>query len=116
MSFLAIELHLLADHVSISLKYFNLITFSFFFCKGNVANRLSLLSNTQFVESRVSDDDETVSTEKKIVGNVDKTNPEESFCRKVGEALTAGAIFVEGAFETIDVSAFKNVISGCFNI
>jgi len=39
---------------------------------------------------------------------VDKTNPEESFCQKVGEALTAGAAFVEGAFETIDVSLLKN--------
>ncbi len=68
---------------------------------------MSLLSNTQFVESRVSDDDETVSTETKME-KVDKTNPEESFCQKVGEALTAGAAFVEGAFETIDVSLLKN--------
>jgi hypothetical protein len=39
--------------------------------------------------------------------NIDKnveSNPEEVFCRKVGEALSAGADFVDATFETIDVS------------
>ena len=45
-----------------------------------------------------------------MVENVEKqnvdvdVNPEEVFCRKVGDALTAGVNFVEAAFETIEVS------------
>jgi hypothetical protein len=67
---------------------------------------LSLLSNTQFVESRVSDDDEEETSTNKVETSTKKvdSNPEEVFCRKVGQALAAGADFVEGAFETVEVS------------
>jgi hypothetical protein len=74
---------------------------------------LSLLSNTQFVESRVSDDDEEETSTNKIESSTNNaetstkkvdSNPEEVFCRKVGQALAAGADFVEGAFETVEVS------------
>jgi hypothetical protein len=67
---------------------------------------LSLLSNTQFVESRVSDDDEEETSTNKVEASTKKvdSNPEEVFCRKVGQALAAGADFVEGAFETVEVS------------
>ena len=63
------------------------------------------MSNSQFVESRVSDDDEANLVENVEKQNVDvDVNPEEVFCRKVGDALTAGVNFVEAAFETIEVS------------
>ena len=67
---------------------------------------MSLLSNTQFVESRVSDDDEEETSTNKVESSTKKvdSNPEEVFCRKVGQALAAGADFVEGAFETVEVS------------
>ena len=57
------------------------------------------------MESRVSDDDEANLVENVEKQNVDvDVNPEEVFCRKVGDALTAGVNFVEAAFETIEVS------------
>lgn len=107
-------MHHLFDKKKKMLKFgcpkFHLFHLVSFFWLGNVTNRLALLSNTQFVESRVADDDDLdVHADGKDVEekNID-TNPEETFCRKVGEALSAGADFVDSNFETIKVGHFSS--------
>ena len=82
---------------------------------GNVTNRLALLSNTQFVESRVADDDETFNAvvDKNVVDkNAVDAHPEEVFCRKVGDALSAGADFVDATFEPVEVSSVWQSLDG----
>jgi len=88
-------------------RFLSLSNTFLFFRSGNVTNRLALLSNTQFVESRVADDDDEtfdVAVDKNVADKNAEPHPEEVFCRKVGEALLAGADFVDGTFETVDVS------------
>jgi len=72
---------------------------------GNVTNRLGLLSSTQFVESRVAEDDDTSHLIKdETKESSEDPNSDKLFCEKVGKALSFGNAFIESAFVTVDVS------------
>ena len=75
---------------------------------GNVTNKLLLLSNIQFVENRVYEDDADIID---IVDNkpdqgqghqLTKEEQELKFRNEVAIALTAGAKFIQSAFEKVD--------------
>ena len=67
------------------------------------------------VERRVADDDETFNAvvDKNVVDkNAVDAHPEEVFCRKVGDALSAGADFVDATFEPVEVSSVWQKLDG----
>ena len=71
---------------------------------GTVTNKLMLLSQNQFIESRVYDEDleNTSANNQKDVenDNIVKENPR----TVIGNALSAGAQFMQTAFEIVEVS------------
>ena len=76
---------------------------------GTVTNKLMLLSQNQFIESRVYDEDlEHMSANdqnKKDVKN-DNVQVTENPKTVIGSALSAGAQFMQTAFEIVEVSEF----------
>ena len=75
---------------------------------GTVTNKLMLLSQNQFIESRVYDEDlENTSANDQDVenDNIVKENPR----TVIGNALSAGAQFMQTAFEIVEVSVTRIV-------
>ena len=76
---------------------------------GTVTNKLMLLSQNQFIESRVYDEDlEETSPDVQEVEN-DKVQVKENPRTVIGNALSAGAQFMQTAFEIVEVSDSHNV-------
>jgi len=79
---------------------------------GNAHNRLGLLSNTQFVECRVYDEDEEeeesgVERESQVKAppGVEKGNEfEEDEASATASALQAGIAFIDRAFHEVEVN------------
>ena len=72
---------------------------------GNVTNQLLLLSNIQFVESRVyEDEDEPVKSSEAVSEVVTSEEKELKFKADIGNALSAGANFIQSAFNKVEVS------------
>ena len=71
---------------------------------GNVTNSLLLLSNIQFVENRVYEDEESLEFDKKQeieTENLPQEQKELKFKTDIGNALSAGANFIQSAFENV---------------
>ena len=86
------------------------IFFSILFV-GNVTNSLLLLSNIQFIESRVYEDEDTTDTRLDTIQDSEKENlsqpqKEHKFKTDIGNALSAGAVFIQNAFEKVKVIVF----------
>ena len=86
------------------------IFFSILFV-GNVTNSLLLLSNIQFIESRVYEDEDTTDTRLDTIQDSEKENlsqpqKEHKFKTDIGNALSAGAVFIQNAFEKVEVIVF----------
>lgn len=70
---------------------------------GNVTNKLLLLSNIQFVESRVyEDEDEAVEAPEVKIEAATTEEKELKFKSDIGNALLAGANFIQTAFEKVE--------------
>ena len=77
-----------------------------------------LLSNIQFVESRVyEDEDEPVKSSEAVSEVVTSEEKELKFKADIGNALSAGANFIQSAFDKVEVSQnLKNKIKKKFEI
>lgn len=78
------------------------------FFAGNVTNSLLLLSNIQFIESRVYEDEDTPETgldtkQDSAKENLSQPQKEHKFKTDIGNALSAGAVFIQNAFEKVEV-------------
>ena len=69
---------------------------------GNITNRLLLLSNIQFVENRVYEDEDEAVEAPEAKKEVTKEEKEMQFRTDIGNALLAGANFIQTAFEKVD--------------
>ena len=69
---------------------------------GNVTNRLLLLSNIQFIESRVYEDEDEAMEAAEVKIEATKEEKELKFRTDIGNALLAGANFIQTAFEKLD--------------
>ena len=81
---------------------------------GNAHNRLGLLSNTQFVECRVYDEDEEEEelgvekeTQVKAPPGVEKGDEFEDEASATASALQAGIAFIDRAFHEVEVNVKK---------
>jgi len=75
---------------------------------GNVTNSLLLLSNIQFIESRVYEDEDTPETgldtkQDSAKENLSQPQKEHKFKTDIGNALSAGAVFIQNAFEKVEL-------------
>ena len=86
------------------------------FFAGNVTNSLLLLSNIQFIESRVYEDEDTPETgldtkQDSAKENLSQPQKEHKFKTDIGNALSAGAVFIQNAFEKVEVIIFLKFIN-----